>query len=111
MAKLVDVTKDDKASPGACLVLTKEMLDKIGLDYNADIGDFVHFTALGRVTSVHKAEAEEHHVRYGDAEKVGDPMVRVEIELVAMGLEDESHEEMDMEPVGSNIGSKLFGGE
>ena len=36
-------------------------------------------------------------------------LVRIELEIKAMGLEDENHEQMDMEPADADVGDMLFG--
>lgn len=104
------VNDDDEVPPSLCIVLTKKELDALELDDNADIGDMVHFTGLGRVTAVNKQEAQDYHVEAGQADAEGEPMVRIEIEIVALGLQDESHEDDEEEmPLGANVGSALFG--
>lgn len=109
MAKLVDLTKEGSAPRGLCLVLTHDELGKLGLDDSPDIGDYVHATILGKVTSASKKVADNFDVEYEGAEKEGQHVVRIEVEIVAMGLEDESHEDVGADAPGSKIGSALYG--
>lgn len=70
--------------PGLCLCLTHEELEKLDLDDDIEVGDLLHFFAMGEVTSVSK-------------NKMGDDgmAVRVEMVLTHMQVEDETDEEDD----------------
>ena len=112
MAEMTDITDDDgKAHPGACFHLNKQILDAIGLDYSTlpDPGDFVHFTGLARVVSAHKRLSEGYNEESGGMERSGETDCEIRVELVGFGLEDESHEEIEMHTAGEKLMGALYG--
>lgn len=65
---------------GLCISLCQEELDKLGLDGDVDSGDMVHLHAMGKVTSVIKRDTDQGQDN------------RIEIQLTAIAVEDESKE-------------------
>ena len=72
---------------GLCICLGNDQLEKLGLEEECEVGDFIHLFALAKVTSVSKNDT-------GEGEKV-----RIELQITHMGLEseDEENEEGDEE--------------
>jgi len=66
---------------GLCLCLTEKDLKKLDLDDEVEAGDFLHGVFMAKVTSVSKRDHEET----GKG-------TRVELQIVAMGIEDEATE-------------------
>lgn len=66
---------------GLCIRLTDKELRKLNLDEDAAVGDFLHGAFMAKVTSI------SHH----DHEKQG-PECQIELQIVAMAIEDESTE-------------------
>ena len=65
---------------GLSICLTQDELDKLGLDAECEVGDFIHLFALAKVTSVSMNDT-------GDGQKC-----RVELTLTHLGCEDEDEE-------------------
>lgn len=86
-------------NPNLWFRLTEKELAKLGLDHDAEVGDFLHAALLAEVTSVRKDRGPD-----------GEPGVCIELEIKALGLHDEDHEDMDMAPMGASVGDTLFGG-
>ncbi len=59
------------------IAFTDGTLDKLGLDCDCDVGDFIDIRAFGEVTSVTKSDGHR----------------RVEVQLIRMKVEDEEDEE------------------
>lgn len=70
---------DNDYPSGLCICLTDAELDKLDLDPDADVGDMLHITAMGRVTSVSKTPDG----------------CRISMTLTDIGVEDESTEDPD----------------
>lgn len=66
---------------GLAITLTHEELDKLGLDYDCDVGDMIDLRAFAEVTSVSKRMVNDK------------PEVRVELQIRDMAVENESDEE------------------
>ena len=47
---------------GLCISLENEQLEKLGIDSDCDVGDMIHFCAMGKVTS--KSEREKEGVSH-----------------------------------------------
>jgi hypothetical protein len=69
--------------PGLCICLTETELQKLELDSDCDVGDYLHGRFMARVTSVNKSESG------------GGARCRIELSLIAMNLENESTEDPD----------------
>ena len=68
--------------PGLCLCLTETELEKLDLDDDCQVGDYLHGRFMARVTSVNKSETG------------GGKKCRIELSVVAMNLlENESTED------------------
>lgn len=66
---------------GLCMSLCDEELEKLDVDYtDLQVGDIIDMRAMARVTSVSKNETE-----------VGE-RIRVELQIVLLGIESESEE-------------------
>jgi hypothetical protein len=65
---------------GLCICLTERELDKLDLDDDCEVGDFIHVFAMAKVTSVSKSDT-------GNG-----PKCRIELAIVSMELEDEALE-------------------
>ncbi len=74
---------------GLCLRLTEKDLDKLGLDDDVEAGDYLHCVIMAKVTSVSR-----HHHDSGDGVNSG---CNIEMQIVAMSVEDESTEYEDEE--------------
>lgn len=71
---------------GLCLSLDDESLNKLGLKGDLpDVGDMIHFCAMGRVTSA--SEREE-----GEADGDKKTCRRIELQITDMGMENEREE-------------------
>jgi hypothetical protein len=68
---------------GLCISLTEKDLEKLGLDDDVRSGDFLHGAFMAKVTSI------SHHNRNGK------DSCCIELQIVAMGIEDESTEVED----------------
>lgn len=69
---------------GLSISLTEKELEKLGLDNDVEAGDYLHCVMMAKVTSVH------HH--HSDTEDGVDSGCRVEMQIVAMAIEDENEE-------------------
>lgn len=70
---------------GLRICLTQRELDKLGLEADCEIGDFIDLRAFGEVTSISKNDGPNG------------PDCRVEIQLQRLGLEREDVENEDDE--------------
>lgn len=90
---------DEQASPfssmrdmnlypyGLCLSLSNKELEKLNLDHECEIGDFIHLFAMAKVTSRSISDT-------GSGEQC-----RLELQITHMGLESEDDEDQEvMEP-------------
>jgi hypothetical protein len=100
--RMVDMSNDSEKEPetatpvsvskfpyGLSISLTEKELEKLGLDNDVEAGDYLHCVMMAKVTSVH------HH--HSDTEDGVDSGCRVEMQIVAMSVEDESTEYEDEE--------------
>jgi hypothetical protein len=81
---VLDCTPVDYPQPrypyGLCIVLENDELEKLGLEANCEVGDYMHIICMAKVKSVSKNETTK-----GD-------ICRVELQIEDMELENESHE-------------------
>ena len=81
---------------GLRLTLTEKEFDKLGIDpEEAEVGGLVHIVAMAKVTSV------SHNQSTG-----GDKCCRVEMQVISLGIEDESDEEEPDEDDKTSKGKK-----
>lgn len=98
--RMVDMSNEPEKSPetatsispnkfpyGLSISLTEKELEKLGLDDDVEAGDYLHCVMMAKVTSVH-----HHHT---DTEDGVDRGCRVEMQIVAMAVEDENTEYED----------------
>lgn len=82
---------------GLCICLCDDQLEKLKLDSDCEVGDFLHIFAMAKVTSVSKNDT-------GDGEKT-----RIELQITHMGLESEDaedeEEDTDPKPTKKKIGN------
>lgn len=80
MEAMMPAQMDDSMNypSGLCICLTEQEMEKLDLDDDVEDGDMLHLQAMAKVTSVTK--------RNGGC--------RVEMQIVMMGVEDESTEEL-----------------
>ena len=72
--------------PGLCICLTETELEKLDLDDDAEVGDYLHGRFMARVTSVSKNDSG------------GGAKCRIELSLIALAIdENESTEDPDEE--------------
>lgn len=67
---------------GLCLRLTEKELEKLGLDDDCDVGDYIDIRAFACVTSVSKTDGPEG------------PRCSVELQVEKMAVENELTEDM-----------------
>lgn len=65
---------------GLCISFTEKELEKLNIESDASVGDYIHLHAIGKVTSVSERDTPNG------------PCCRVEVQLTAIAAEDESHE-------------------
>lgn len=95
--RMVDMSNEPEKAPetatpisaskfpyGLSISLTEKELEKLGLDDDVEAGDYLHCVMMAKVTSVH------HH--HSDTEDGVDMGCRVEMQIVAMAVEDENTE-------------------
>lgn len=70
---------------GLCLSLDEEILDKLEIDGDCEVGDMIHLVAMARVTSCSESERET-----ADGKKTSS--CRIELQITSMGVENESTE-------------------
>lgn len=70
---------------GLCLSLDEEILDKLEIDGDCEVGDMIHLVAMARVTSCSESERET-----ADGKKKRS--CRIELQITSMGVENESTE-------------------
>lgn len=74
---------------GTCICLETEQLDRLQLAEDPEVGDLIHFQAIGRVTSAGSNETDKGVKR------------RVEIQVTDIALEDDMEDpDEDDKPVG-----------
>ncbi len=66
---------------GLCLCLGKDELEKLNLDDDCEVGDYLDLRALAKVTSVSKNETTDGQ------------SIRIELQITHMAAENESHED------------------
>jgi hypothetical protein len=71
---------------GLSISLDETSLAKLGLDADCEVGDLIHLNTIGKVTSISKNSSDS-----GSRSNVS-------IQLMYIGLENESHESADEEP-------------
>ena len=71
---------------GLSLCLDDSILEKLDLEGDCEVGDYIHLFALCKVTSVSKNDT-------GDGEKT-----RVELQITHMGVESEDEEDEEEAP-------------
>lgn len=70
---------------GLCISLSEKDLEKLDLDDEVEAGDFLHGAFMAKVTSITHSSSENNKG------------CRIELQIVAMGIEDESTEYEDEE--------------
>lgn len=70
---------------GLCLSLDEDVLAKLDLDQNCEVGDLIHLFAMAKVTSVSMRDTQEGK------------SCRIELQITHLGLEDEDEENTDDE--------------
>lgn len=71
---------------GLSLCLDDSTLEKLDLDGDCEVGDYIHLFALAKVTSVSKNDT-------GDGERC-----RIELQITHMGIENEDEEDEEEKP-------------
>jgi hypothetical protein len=93
MVDMADKPEKEDAEPsvspnkypyGLCIRLNEKDLEKLDLDDNVEAGDYLHCVIMAKVTSV----SHHHH----DTEAGTDSGCCVEMQIVAMSVEDENTE-------------------
>lgn len=72
---------------GLSICLGHEELEKLGLDTDCEVGDFIHLFCLAKVTSVSTSDT-------GEGEKC-----RIELQITHMGCESEDEENKEEEKI------------
>ena len=80
MPSIAPMSEVNKYPYGLCICLTNDEIEKLDLDDDVEAGDMMHGFFMAKVTSVSKNDT-------GDGQKT-----RVEMQIVAMGVEDENAE-------------------
>jgi len=76
-----DGPRPSKYPYNLCFHLTEKELERLGLDDEVETGDYLHCVIMAKATSVTKHDHED----WGKG-------IRVELQIVAMGVEDENTE-------------------
>jgi hypothetical protein len=71
---------------GLCLSLDEDILDKLEIDGDCEVGDMIHLVAMAKVTSCSESERE---TAGGEKKR----SCRIELQIVTMGVENESTED------------------
>jgi hypothetical protein len=76
----IQCPEDPRYPYGLAISLTEKELDKLGLKPDCEVGDMLHLFAMSRVTSVSCHENQ------------GGQSCRVELQIIALSVEDEDGE-------------------
>ncbi len=71
---------------GLCISLGQDELEKLNMEADCEVGDYIHLVAMAKVTSVSQRE-----------EMDGDKNCRIELQITHLGLENETEEAEEFE--------------